>query len=73
MRTSKLLLENSDKVRVEIDQAHASWSIPPNVEPFATLIERSKRSSAAPLPLSDTLVHRLLLRLERDGIASRER
>ena len=73
MKTSKLLLETSEKARVEIDRPRAAWSIPAHVEPFATLLEGSKKEAASPLPLSDHFVHRLLLRLERDGIASRER
>jgi len=72
VKTSRLLPGNTDKVRVEIDHAGVAWSVPAQVEPFATILRRSQRDSLVSLPLADSFVHRLLIRLEREGIANRE-
>jgi hypothetical protein len=72
MKSSKLLPEKENKARVQIERSGAAWSVIARVEPFATLLEASEKNSTVRLPFTDTFVHRLLLRMERDGLATRE-
>ena len=72
MKSSKLLPEKEDRARIQIERSGAAWSVAARVEPFATLLQRSKEHATVRLPFTDTFVHRLLLRMERDGLATRE-
>ena len=71
MRTTRIAPDASGRLRVEMEVTRSVWSVPPHVEPFAS-VACSRKQERVALPWSDTLVRRLLLRLERAGVASRE-
>jgi hypothetical protein len=71
MKTSEVSRENAERARVRIGDRGPQWSVPARVEPFATILG-SRSEPRVVLPFADTFVHRLMLRMESDGVAIRQ-